>query len=210
LIDVNVTAASPGDPAGLPDEERQMNASEHTLQGAIDADRPRWSETLRDHSHVVIRPLTPADREAERAFIEGLSPQSRQFRFLGQVCRPSDALLDRLTRVVAVHDVAFAAVTREDAHERLVGVSRYSTGRDGETCECAVVVSDEWQGKGLGTLLMKHLIEVARSRGIHRMVSFDAAENIRMSDLARDLGFHTRSDPDDASQVIHELLLPVA
>jgi GNAT superfamily N-acetyltransferase len=184
-----------------------MSTTRSDLETTASTGYPRWSETLRDHSHVVIRPIAPQDREAERAFIEGLSPTSRHFRFLGQVCRPSERLLDQLTRNDAIHDVAFAAVAEEGARERIVGVSRYSTGPDGEDCECAVTVADDWQGKGLGTLLLKHLVDVARVRGIHRMYSIDLAENQRMTELAGDLGFNTRSDPDDASQVIHELIL---
>lgn len=166
---------------------------------------PRWSETLHDRSHVVIRPITAQDREAERRFIEGLSAQARRYRFLGAVASPSERLLQDLTDIDYVHEVAFAAVVPEDAHERIVGVSRYSTDADGRTCECAVTVSDEWQQKGLGTALMKHLIEVARARGIRTMRSVDAADNLAMRDLARFLDFRTRVDPDDASQLIHEL-----
>ncbi|WP_159015248.1 GNAT family N-acetyltransferase [Cognatiluteimonas profundi] len=184
-----------------------MNITASGLNTTHAPDYPRWSETLRDRSHVVIRPMGSQDREEERAFIEGLSPQSRHFRFLGQVCRPSDRLLDQLTDVDNVHDVAFAAVTHEDSRERIVGVGRYSANTAGDVCECAVTVSDDWQGKGLGTLLMKHLIEVARARGIHRMYSVDSAENVRMTELAGDLGFLHHVDPDDASQLIHELLL---
>lgn len=170
-------------------------------------DYPRWSETLRNGSHVLIRPITPLDKAAERAFIEGLSAQARHFRFLGAVRSPSDDTLERLTRIDHVHDVAFAAVVADDSRERMVGVSRYSTDAGGHSCECAVTVSDEWQDQGLGTLLMKHLIEVARTRGIGTMFSIDSAENTRMQDLAKFLGFHTRVDPDDASQVIHQLML---
>lgn len=168
---------------------------------------PRWSETLRDHSHVVIRPITPLDKDAERVFIEGLSLEARRYRFLGQVRTPSEALIEQFTNIDYVHEVAFVAVIPEDGHERIVGVSRYSTDESGTNCECAVTVGDEWQNRGLGTLLMRHLIEVARARGIRRMVSIDSAENVRMQDLAAYLGFDTRVDPDDAGQVIHELAL---
>ncbi|QSX77771.1 GNAT family N-acetyltransferase [Agrilutibacter solisilvae] len=112
-----------------------------------------------------------------------------------------------MTHIDYVHDVAFVAVVREEGVEHVVGVSRYSTNADGSQCECAVTVSDKWQSKGLGTLLMRHLIEVARSNGIRQMNSIDSAENVRMADLARYLGFDARMDPEDASQVIHELVL---
>ena len=168
---------------------------------------PRWSEMLHDRSHVVIRPISKHDKEAERAFIEGLSAEARRYRFLGQIRSPSERMIEEFTDLDPAHEAAFVAVTPDDGRERIVGVSRYSTAPKGETCECAVTVSDEWQNKGLVTLLMKHLIEVAKARGIHKMTSIDSADNIQMADLARHLGFRSRVDPDDAGQVIHELEL---
>jgi GNAT superfamily N-acetyltransferase len=170
-------------------------------------DYPRWTETLRDHSQVVIRPIRAEDAAAERTFIESLSPQARRYRFLGEVHHPSSELIERLTRLDYVHDLAFAAVVPDDARDKFVGISRYSTSSDGTACECAVSVLDDWQNKGLGAILMKHLIDVARSRGIKRMWSMDSAENLAMSDLARYLGFQRNQDRDDASQVIHSLWL---
>ncbi len=167
----------------------------------------RWSETLHDHSHVLIRHIVPQDREAERAFIEGLSDEARQMRFMGQVRHPSEATLDRFTRLDLEREAAFVAVTMEDAHERIVGVSRYSGNPDEGVCECAVTVTDQWQNKGLGTILMRHLIDVARARGMKRMVSMDSVENVEMRDLAKHLGFTRRIDPEDASLAIHELAL---
>jgi GNAT superfamily N-acetyltransferase len=184
-----------------------MNSTPLVPNPSTGPEYPRWSETLRDGSPVLIRPITPLDKEAERAFIEGLSAQARRFRFLGGVRSPSDAMIERFTQIDYLHEAAFAAVIGEGAAERIVGVSRYSTDAQGGSCECAVTVSDEWQDRGLGTLLMKHLIEVARAHGIRTMMSIDSAENIRMQELSRFLGFHTRVDPDDARQVIHELAL---
>jgi GNAT superfamily N-acetyltransferase len=185
-----------------------MSHQESTRTAATSPrDVPRWSETLRDRTHVLVRPLVPQDRDAERAFIEQLSAQACRFRFLGYVHHPSERLLDSLVQLDPERDVAFAAVVSEDAHEKIIGVSRFSVDKDGLQCECAVVVDDEWQNKGLGTLLMRRLIEVARARGIRVMRSIDLTENLRMADLAQDLGFARRVDPDDASQVIHELSL---
>ena len=80
-------------------------------------------------------------------------------------------------------------------------------GPDGKTFECAVTVSDEWQGKGLGYLLMRHLIEVARQRGIKRMYSVDSAQNQKMRALATDLGFTRKIDPEYPSEATFTLEL---
>jgi GNAT superfamily N-acetyltransferase len=170
-------------------------------------DYPRWTATLRDRSGVLIRPIQPRDRDAEKAFIEELSPQARRYRFLGQVASPSDELLENLTHSDFVHDVAFAAVVAEDAHERFVGVARYSVDPVGTRCECAVTVAEDWRHKGLATALMRHLIEVARARGIRTMYSLDSAENVEMRELAAYLGFGTRLDPRDRTLCVHSLEL---
>ena len=170
-------------------------------------DRPRWTETLRDQTQVVIRPVRTQDAGAERTFIDALSPQARRFRFLGQMKHPSDELIAQLTNLDYIHDLAFAAVVHDDSRDKFVGVARYSTDADGTDCECAVTVLDDWQGKGLGSVLMTHLIEVAKSRGIKRMWSLDSAENLAMADLAAHLGFHRSHDPDNSTQVIHSLSL---
>lgn len=181
--------------------------SKPTDHPVLHPDTPRWTETLLDHSQVLIRPLQPKDREAERAFIEGLSLQAKRFRFLGQIASPSASLIEQLTNLDFDRDVAFAATIAEDAHERIVGVARYGVDADGSRCECAVTVAEDWRERGLGTALMRHLIEIARQRGIRVMYSIDSAENVAMSDLARHLGFDSRIDPEDASQCIHTLEL---
>jgi GNAT superfamily N-acetyltransferase len=162
-------------------------------------------ETLRDRTRVLIRPLEKTDKQAERDFIQALSSESRRFRFLGSVQNPSERLLDQLTNIDQAHEVAFVAVVPDDSKQQIIGVSRYSADAHGGTCECAVTVADEWHDRGLGTALMRHLIEVARSRGIRSMFSVDSAENLDMRDLARFLGFSSETDPQDATQVIHRL-----
>lgn len=167
----------------------------------------RWTETLADGTHVIIRPMRKQDVGLERSFIERLSPESRRMRFLGMVKEPSAEMLRCLTDLDFARDVAFVALVHRDNETREIGVSRYSTSDDGSSCECAVTVSDEWQHRGLATLLMRHLIEVARARGIRIMVSFDAAENVDMQKLAEHLGFERVSDPDDHHMVTHRLVL---
>ncbi len=167
----------------------------------------RWMETLRNGRSVLIRPIHKRDKDAEHAFIEGLNPETRRYRFLGALGEPSEQMLRGFTDIDQVQHVGLAAVVEEEADELIIGVSRYYVGKDTNDCEFAVTVEEDWQGQGLGTALMTRLIDIARTRGIHRMYSIDSAANTRMNDLAGYLGFQTRSDPDDAAQVIHELEL---
>ena len=171
---------------------------------------PQWRENLRDGTTVLIRPIHATDIELERRFIEALSPESRRLRFLGQIGTPSPSLLAQLTNPDPRHDAAFVALIAEGASKREIGVARFSAQPDGRRCECAVTVSEDWRNRGLATVLMQHLIEIARGRGIESMYSVDAAENPAMHDLATHLGFTCRRDPENATQVLHTLDLAAA
>lgn len=162
-------------------------------------------EKLRDGTVVLIRPIRPTDEALEREFIERLSAQSRRYRFLGTVKTPGPELLRQFTHPETVHGVAFVALVAGASQEREIGVCRYAASPDGLNCECAVSVSDEWQGKGLATILMGRLIKTARERGIQSMYSIDANDNQRMRELAQHLGFRRTVDPDDPTLVIHTL-----
>lgn len=164
-----------------------------------------WIEPLRDGTPVLIRPLAPKDRQLEESFIERLSHRSRRLRFLGDFEHASAATIDRLMDVDYHSRMAFVALIHENGCLREIGVSRYAATSDGKRCECAVTVSDDWQGRGLGVILMRHLIDVARRNGFKKMFSIDASDNQSMRDLAAYLGFARRPDPEDSTQVVHSL-----
>jgi GNAT superfamily N-acetyltransferase len=166
---------------------------------------PYSAETLADGREVVIRPMNPGDFDAERAFIDALSPAARRNRFQEQIRDPDAELVANLVDVDHEHQEAYAAFAGDTGDERIVGVSRYVVSADPGTCEIAVTVLDDWQGHGLGTALMRHLIDAARRRGLKRMVSLDFAENHEMTHLAQFLGFTTTVDPGDRTQLVHAL-----
>ncbi|HVI55967.1 MAG TPA: GNAT family N-acetyltransferase [Luteibacter sp.] len=172
---------------------------------AIEGDH--WIELLEDGTHVLIRPLRPEDRERERAFIQRLSPESRRNRFLGEVREVSPTLLDQLMQVDHHNTMAFVALVHDNGELREVGISRYGADEDGQRCECAVTVAEDWRHRGLAVALMRHLIEVARREGFKALYSIDSADNGQMRELASYLGFTRSPDADDSTLVIHTLRL---
>jgi len=165
---------------------------------------------LRDGTSVLVRPIRGDDQDLERRFIENLGAQTRRFRFLGEVNAPSPQFLAALTHPDAQRDAALIALIAEGAVKREIGVARFAGANTAKECECAVVVADEYQGRGLATLLMQELIEVARQRGMVNMYSIDSRSNTGMAELASHLGFARAADPDDASQVVYSLDLRAA
>ncbi|ROM23863.1 GNAT family N-acetyltransferase [Pseudomonas protegens] len=167
-----------------------------------------WIDALNDGSHVLIRPLRPQDREREKAFIENLSPATRHQRFLGEIKEVGEQLLNQLMDVGTPQRVAYVALVHDNGELREVGISRYAqVDEQPSHCEFAVTIADEWQGKGLGALLMQHLIDEARNNGFQQMYSVDSAANYSMRRLAKQLDMRSAIDPDDATQVIHSLAL---
>lgn len=163
------------------------------------------TERLGNGQTVKIRPLNKDDIELEREFISNLSQESRHFRFLGGVGAPSQQLLEQLTDIDHDQREAFIATIERDGEEQEIGASRYVLEPAGRAAECAVVVADDWQMQGLGTLLLNRLIESARARGIEHLYSIDSAANAKLRQVARDMGWECRTDPEDHTQVIYTL-----
>jgi RimJ/RimL family protein N-acetyltransferase len=164
---------------------------------------PTSRTTLRDGSSVLIRPIAPEDRELLRSGFERLSERSRYLRFQSPLTQLSDEQLSYLT-VVDHHDhEALLAVTPEG--DDAVGVARFVRVNHG-VAECAIVVADDWQNRGLGTELLERLVERAREEDIDRFYALVLAENADALRLVERLGDTVRRA--EGSQVELEIELP--
>ncbi len=166
-----------------------------------------WVEELHDGTKVTIRALHAHDVELERRFIEALSPESRRYRFMETMSSPSESLLAQLTTLDPLTDVAYLALLGTGPGQREIGVARFSAAPGATDCEFAVTVTDDWQRKGLGTALMRHLINVARARGFRAMHSSDSSDNDSMRQFAAHLHFQKSPDPDDARLILYSVKL---
>jgi acetyltransferase len=155
------------------------------------------SYQAKDGSQVTIRPIRPEDVRMEQEFVKGLSPEARYMRFMNTIREVSPAQMIRLTQIDYDREMAFVATIDVDGAEKEIGVVRYATNPDGESCEFAIVVADEWQGKGLARRLMGILIDTARSSGLRYMHGDFLAENARMLAFVASLGFVLSAHPED-------------
>lgn len=176
-------------------------------QATGDALDEHWVEALPDGTHILIRRLRQEDRQREADFIAHLSPEARHFRFLCTMKEVSPALLNQLMAVDFKDSVAYIALVHQNGALVEIGISRYARCADSQQCECAVTVADAWRHRGLAVALMRHLIETARQHGLQQMYSMDTAANSAMHELARFLGFSSRQDPTDPTQILHTLQL---
>jgi acetyltransferase len=91
------------------------------------------------------------------------------------------------------------AVVHEGGREIQVGMAQYVSDEVTDACDFALVVHDEWQGRGVGSLLIDTLEQCARAAGVEHLNGDVIAENQAMLRLARSRGFATRRNPEDAS-----------
>ena len=157
----------------------------------------------RDGSRVHIRPIRPEDARLEREFTQRLSERSRLMRFMSVIRDLTPEMMARFTQIDYDRELALVAVLGDIE----VGVARYAANPDERSCEFAVVVADEWQGRGLGGELMRRIIRLAAERGFERMEGVTLRENAAMQRLARQLGFEVRPDPRDPEVYLLEKTL---
>jgi len=116
-------------------------------------------------------------------------------------------MLVRFTQLDYDRELALIAVQENAEVETELGVARYVMNTDGESCEFALVVADEWQNRGIGTALMQALIEAARQRGFKRIEGEILTENTNMRALVEKLGFSVDSKPEEMTIVFAVKLL---
>ena len=158
---------------------------------------------LRDGSTVVIRPLSPEDRELLRSGFERLSDRSRYLRFQTPLAELSDEQLSYLTAVD--HHDHEALVALDPQSDDAIGVARFVRVSD-NVAECAIVVADDWQNRGLGGELLDRLVERAREEGVERFTALVLAENTDALRLLERLGDTVRHS--EGSQLELEIELP--
>lgn len=159
---------------------------------------------LTDGRPLTIRPIRPEDAEAERAFVRGLSAQAKRFRFMGTISELSAEMLARFTQIDYRTEMALVAVLGDPARQEQIGVARYTINPDRMSCEFAIVVSDKVQHQGIGTRLMKALMDAARDQGLSRIEGMILKENKQMLHLMQELDFAITPIPDDPEVVAAE------
>ena len=133
-----------------------------------------------------MRPIEPSDRHALALGFERLSPESRYRRFLTPMSELGESQLKYLTDVDHHNHEALIALTEDGS---LVGVARFvRVADDSATAEAAVTVADDWQGRGVGTILTRELARRAREEGIDVFAATALATNSEVIDLLSRLG----------------------
>ncbi|HYS36983.1 MAG TPA: GNAT family N-acetyltransferase, partial [Pseudonocardiaceae bacterium] len=147
---------------------------------------------LADGRVVVLRPLNPEDQNAVLRLHEELPERDRYFRFFGPLPPRLADLVLGMTAPVDTHHGSMGAFDGDG----LIGMAHYETLGDSTSAEIALAVSRTAQAHGVGTLLLEHLISLARRHGVRRFVAEVLAENGAMLRMLHDSGLPCRTRRD--------------
>lgn len=163
------------------------------------------TERLRDGREIEIRALRPEDEEDMLAAVGRTGTQSLQRRFFVVKRGFSEKEIAFFMNIDFTNHVALAALAEEEGRKVIIGGGRYIVTEPG-TAEIAFVVIDDYQGQGIGTLLMRHLAVIARRAGLKNLIAEVLPENAAMRKVFGKFGFQARRGMDP--QVVH-LVLPL-
>jgi acetyltransferase len=155
---------------------------------------------LKNGEVVTIRPIRPEDEPLIVKFHESLSEESVYYRYFSKLKLDQRVAHERLTRICFNdYDREIALVAdRKDATEQheIIAVGRLSKARGLNEAEFALLISDRWQGHGLGTELLRRLVQVGRDEKLSRITAFILSENHAMHHLSKKAGFKLERDPE--------------
>lgn len=163
-------------------------------------------ERLRDGRPVEIRALRVDDETAMLAAVDRTDPESLRRRFFVPKRGFSEKEKAFFMNIDFVNHVALVAEIDEGGKRSIVGGGRYIVAEPGEA-EVAFVVVDACQGQGIGGLLTRHLVDIARAAGLKQLAADVLPENAPMRKVLAKSGFQTARSVDP--QVVH-LVLPLA
>jgi acetyltransferase len=145
---------------------------------------------------IFIRPIRPEDASLLVELFESLSPRSVYLRFFTPMKHLPHSMLARFTQIDYDRHIALVALAESETNEKMLGVARVIIGRNIREAEFSVVVSDSWQGKGIGAALLMRCLRIAKDRGIQKVMGTVLAENTQMLALGRKLGFNIKKEQD--------------
>jgi len=166
----------------------------HLIISSYPWEYEKKDQTIDGHE-LFIRPIRPSDADLLIDHFYSLSPKSVYLRFFSPVKQLSKAMLIRFTQIDYDREIALVALMGNGGNKKIVGVCRIIIEPDKTLGEFAMAISDDWQGKGIGSSLLKLCLKAACGKGIKQVIGIVLSENTQMLRLGRKLGFSVNRHP---------------
>lgn len=167
-----------------------------------------FHETLADGMGVLLRPLKPDDAALYPDFSTHITPEDARLRFFHPISQPTPAMVRQFVDIDYDRAMAFVAIGQDTGE--LLGVARLHCNQFHTHGEYAVIVRSDLKRRGLGRLLMRHLIDWARATGLERVHGQVFGYNQPMLKMCEEFGFIVTDDPSDRDVKVVMLTLSKA
>jgi acetyltransferase len=156
--------------------------------------------TLKDGTPLRIRPIRPEDEPLMVKFHGTLSEETVHLRYFGVSKLEKRVAHERLTRICFNdydREIALVAIRQnpETKEDEIIATGRLIKSYSGNEAQYAILISDQFQGQGLGTRLLSLLVDIGWQEGVSRIIGHILPENLAMRNVSRKVGFQIRYDP---------------
>ncbi|MCW4034352.1 MAG: GNAT family N-acetyltransferase [Candidatus Bathyarchaeota archaeon] len=159
---------------------------------------PKKYETswkMRDGRSVLLRPIKPEDEPMWLEMFQNFSEQSIRYRFFQIIKDTPHEVRVRYSNIDYDREIGIVAELKEE-QRKILGVVRLIIEPDGKTGEIAFIVADPWQGLGLGTKMVDHMIEICKDKKLDSVYAYMLPDNRRAIQLLKKMGFTIEHTPD--------------
>ena len=168
-------------------------------------------DTLRDGTQIFFRPVKPTDEPPLSEMLYSMSAESVRSRYFTHTIRFPHKDVQRLANIDYQSDLAIVGVVPKSGGDEIVAMAQYFLDPKTQQAEVAFIVQDEWQDKGLGTLLLDYLVQIARQRGVRRFFAKVLPTNKAMLAVFYNSGMKVNTEFDgEAYSVAFDLSAPSA
>jgi acetyltransferase len=162
-----------------------------------------WS--LKNGQEVLLRPIKPEDEPMWLEMFQSFSEESIRYRFFQILKDTPHEVRVRYCNIDYDREIAIVAEIVEDGKRKILGVSRLNIEADGKNGEMAFIISDYWQGLGLGTKMVDYTLDIAKEMGVENVYAIMLQDNYRALSLTKKMGFNLEYNNDGTVKGVLDL-----
>lgn len=158
---------------------------------------------LRDGRTVLLRLIKPEDEPLWLEMFQNFSEESVRYRFFYMIKDTPHKMRARYCDIDYAKEIGIVAELEEEGRRRILGVVRLEIDSDGKEGEMAFIVADPWQGLGLGSQMVDHMIEICKNRGLETVYALTLPDNNKAIRLLKKRGFMIQYRNDEAKATLN-------
>jgi acetyltransferase len=145
---------------------------------------------LKNGKEVLLRPIKPEDEPMWLEMFQSFSEEAIRYRFFQLLKDTPHEVRVRYCNIDYDREIAIVAELADNGRRKILGVTRLSIESDGKSGEMAFIVTDYWQGLGLGTKMVDYVLDIAKEKGVETVYAIMLRDNYRALSLTKKMGFN--------------------